>query len=615
MWRRIRDAAVRHAPWVVVAAAFLARLIYIFQADASPLFAHPVVDGKTYTEQAVRLAAGNWLGVGEGPYWQPPLYPWFLGFVLGASADSFFYAVRVVQAVLGTLTCWMVFDLGSRLFRREVGLVAGLVAALYGPFLFFDGELLPATLATFLDLWGLRLLLSALDEPAPRRFLKAGAVLGLAALTVPTVLTFVGAAAVWVAWAARRSGRPWPDALRRAGLFAAGAALVIAPVTLRNAVVGGDAVLISWNGGVNYYLGNNPEYEATVAVRPGWEWTDLVTRPDAEGVTRPSEKSRWFFDQGARYATSDPPGWAALQLRKTREFWQGAEEGRNQPIYYWRSYAPILAITMWKAGVAFPFGLLAPLALVGIALALRRRETHVPLLFVVVYSASVIAFFPAARYRLPVVPVLIVFAAWAGFALIEAWREGRRRRAGALAAGALVLAVALNVGGGAMDMEGNADVHFNLGDAYLRSGRLDEAERAFRHVLELDPDYLEARFTLGTVQGMRGNLGGALATLQEVSRQDPERAEVWLNLATLYLQMAQADAAERAFRRALDIDPKNEDAYARLLTLFAQAGDDAGARETLDRIGVELPERAAYFDDLYRRLVERVRQGPVQGRS
>ena len=39
------------------------------------------VDAKTYTYHAQRLAAGNWLGVGEGPFWQPPLYPYFLGAV------------------------------------------------------------------------------------------------------------------------------------------------------------------------------------------------------------------------------------------------------------------------------------------------------------------------------------------------------------------------------------------------------------------------------------------------------------------------------------------------------------------------------------------------------
>ena len=65
--------------WLVFALALALRVAYILEADASPLFEHPAVDAKTYTHHVQRLAAGNWLGVGEGPFWQPPLYPYFLG--------------------------------------------------------------------------------------------------------------------------------------------------------------------------------------------------------------------------------------------------------------------------------------------------------------------------------------------------------------------------------------------------------------------------------------------------------------------------------------------------------------------------------------------------------
>ena len=84
--------------WLVFALALALRVAYIFEADASPLFEHPAVDAKTYTHHAQRLAAGNWLGIGEGPFWQPPLYPYFLGAVKVLFPESFFYAVRFVQA-------------------------------------------------------------------------------------------------------------------------------------------------------------------------------------------------------------------------------------------------------------------------------------------------------------------------------------------------------------------------------------------------------------------------------------------------------------------------------------------------------------------------------------
>ncbi len=46
---------------------------------------------------------------------------------------------------------------------------------------------------------------------------------------------------------------------------------------------------------------------------------------------------------------------------------------RDQDIYPFRQYSPLLSLLVWKKWLAFPFGLLLPLALLGMALALRRR--------------------------------------------------------------------------------------------------------------------------------------------------------------------------------------------------------------------------------------------------
>ena len=142
----------RRPLWLVFGLALLLRVIYILEIDQSPLFAHPAVDSETYTRQAMQLATGNWLGVGQGPFWQPPLYPYFLGVVQALAPGTFFHAARLVQALMGALVCAMVFWIGRHLFNPAVGLMAAVAAALYGPLIFFDGELLPATLSVFLNM-------------------------------------------------------------------------------------------------------------------------------------------------------------------------------------------------------------------------------------------------------------------------------------------------------------------------------------------------------------------------------------------------------------------------------------------------------------------------------
>lgn len=90
--------------WIVLGLALVLRVAYVFEIDQSPLFAYPAVDSETYARQALRLAEGNWLGVGQGPFWQPPLYPYFLGAVKVLFPESFFHAARLLQALMGSDT-------------------------------------------------------------------------------------------------------------------------------------------------------------------------------------------------------------------------------------------------------------------------------------------------------------------------------------------------------------------------------------------------------------------------------------------------------------------------------------------------------------------------------
>ena len=206
--------------------------------------------------------------------------------------ETFFYAARLLQALVGALSCALIYGLGLRAFNGRVGAVAGLAAALYGPLIYFDARLLPTGLATLFLLVTPALLLRAVERPSRAIFAVAGAVLGMTALTVATALALVPLLVFWLCWQFRnRVGWGW----HWIGCFVLGTLVAVAPVSLRNATIGGDAVLISYNGGVNFYVGNNADYENTISVRPGWEWEELVALPLREGLVQPSDKSRYFY--------------------------------------------------------------------------------------------------------------------------------------------------------------------------------------------------------------------------------------------------------------------------------------------------------------------------------
>ena len=580
--------------WLVFACALALRVVYIFEADASPLFAHPAVDAKTYTHHAQRLAAGNWLGVGEGPFWQPPLYPYFLGAVKSLFAESFFYAVRFVQALLGALVCAMSWWIGRTLFNPAVGLLAGIGAALCGPLIFFDGELLPASLAAFINLLALVMLVCVWRRPTHWGLLGVGVAFGVGALAVPTVLTFAVAVPVVVLWnTPRRQGLSW------AGAFSLGVVLAIAPVAWRNLAIGGDGVGISYNAGINLYIGNNPDYAETVAIRPGWEWDDLVTQPAREGIERPAAKSAYFAERAWDYIRGDPTGWLGLMGRKLWAFWHGDERGRNQPIYFWRTYSTVLSATLWKAGIAFPFGLVAPLALWGMLLSLRRIGPTWPLLYVLCYCLGVVAFFVAARYRVPVLPVLMVFAAYGLWALWDWGRAGCGRNLGLGLAVCLVFALAANRQLAPMNMEGDAAIHYNLGNAYAEAGDKERALAAFERAVAADPEYWQAWLNLGGVKAALGDLAGGEEIFARVAQKAPQRVEPWMNLAHVRIIQRDLESAFGYYEAALKANPQFLPAYVEMLRLCGQLGDLARAAHVRQRAVDHLPAERARLERLY----------------
>ncbi|MFN7135361.1 MAG: ArnT family glycosyltransferase, partial [Myxococcales bacterium] len=264
MRRALAFAAAR--PVLVCAVvAFTARLAYLLTARG-PAFTDPLIDADYYDFLGERLARGE--GFPDGPFWQPPLYPIVLGALYRTFGHSL-WAPRVLQLVLGALTSGLAASLARRLTGSSpASLLAGLLVALNGSLLFYDGELLPTSLATFLSALAVWALLA-------NRPLAAGACIGLGALAVAPVLFLLPVALLFA-----NGVRP------RLALLAVCAGIVL-PATAYNFARSGEPILISANGGVNLWIGNNPDADATIAVRPGAGWEALVDEPVRLGIDRP----------------------------------------------------------------------------------------------------------------------------------------------------------------------------------------------------------------------------------------------------------------------------------------------------------------------------------------
>ena len=134
---------------VVVLVALVIRVIYVLQLRDSPLFSHPILDSQVHDGWARSIVAGE--EVFTGAYFKAPLYPWFLATIYKIAGPGYLVP-RLVQAVMGSLSCGLVYLVGREAFGRATGALAGLAAATFWVLVYFDAELLVEPLGVFLNL-------------------------------------------------------------------------------------------------------------------------------------------------------------------------------------------------------------------------------------------------------------------------------------------------------------------------------------------------------------------------------------------------------------------------------------------------------------------------------
>jgi len=588
----------RIAPFLVVAGCLLTQLVVLVEQHINdPTFYVPIVDAADYHVAAVRLAAGARLI--DDAFWQPPMFPLLLGCLYSVVGESILIA-KLVMAVIGAGSGLLLWWIGSRLFSPRVGLIAGLALSVYGPFLFFNSQLLPTGLAVFLNLVALALWLRCLEKPKWDRWLLLGFLIGAAIITVPNsgVLWIVVICVLLLS----KGGRRQPTtALAAACLLTLGATVPVGLVTARNYMVAGELVVLSTNGGINFFIGNNPQSDRTVAIRPGAEWKRLARQSFGSEIPTRAEQSTHFLRRGLDYSTDDPLDFLAGLGRKAIRVVNAREIPRNVDPYLHRDFSWMLSALMCRAPMfAFPFGLLAPLALLGAVVSLRPSSGESPqrrgrlglLAFVTLYGASVVFFFVSSRYRLPVAVAMIPFAAagvdWIWFRAVRRRQEhtasASEERNGRLVSGLLIVLVAAATLLVNQPIRVPTDgVNFRtelltaVGQAYAQQGNLNRAEDHLRRANEADPSDPAAACRLAVVLGRQGDLEEAEQILSSGPHMRSATAELHETLGALLQHLERVAEAEESYRTALSIDPTSPQAHAGLAGVLAEAGNIDGA--------------------------------------
>lgn len=102
----------------------------------------------------------------------------------------------------------------------------------------------------------------------------------------------------------------------------------------------------------------------------------------------------------------------------------------------------------------------------------------------------------------------------------------------------------------------------NLGNALWVTGRLEDAERAYRNAIALDAKFEDAWFNLGKLLLHSGRIPEAAEVLEQITRLNPADGQAWRILGDTYQQFGQLIEAREAYERASASSPRDPDIAA-----------------------------------------------------
>jgi len=380
------------------------------------------------TARSILAGRGFWSSDrGGSVYFSEPVYPVFLAGLYGTGLDSVL-AVRIVQALLGMFSCYLVYAMGARLLNPWAGVAAAFLLAVNPAHVFYSAYVLSETVRVFAVVAMLWVAVEAIHRKTPAWIAAAGFVAGVVTMARVVLIPYIGILAVLLALG---SARTWRRRAVYAGLVVVMGVLGLSPWSTRNHHLTGvfspvrpDAAELlagSSDPASAARLDHDPTYKAErgqrfseETLRAQEELADAGVVGGAAGVVSLTlERLR-----------EDPGALLSLYGRRLVGLWQ-LQPGQG-------AFAMPLVKLYCVAvnGLTFLLGIVG---LVGVATHRMNRTAFWALFLLILTVTGVHMLFETApvRYRMPADPALVLLAAAGLVAIVDRIRSSRSEPAGA----------------------------------------------------------------------------------------------------------------------------------------------------------------------------------------
>ncbi len=547
---------------IIVLAGFILRFIYVIETQGSPFFQNLFSDSGIYYDLALKISGGNWIG--SQVFFMSPGYPYFLAIIFTILGKSIL-AVRLIQVLLNSINIVLIYLTARNLHSEKAGYASAIIAAVFSPFIFYSGAILLEIVQTFILSFFLLIITKRNLSEHNRNWFWAGILLGIAAIFRANVLLLFPVMFIWFLIRALKTENKRKIIYRGLMYFSAGCLIPVFLVTVRNYIVGDDFVIISSNGGINYYLGNNEKSLGIYKTPEDFDFfNDLSGRKYAEQISgesfSPSEASAFWFHKSLNYITEHPVDWLKLTGKKILFFFDDNENPQSaimDPSFFAENYSFILSLPL--PGFFFVF----MISVFGFILTFnRRREYILVYLFIITYIIATILFFITGRFRVAASPVFITFA---GIGIIEVYsliKSNLYKRlivpaaaAGLIAAAVITIIPRYNFS--------NYDAYIDLGNSFFEKHNYDEALLNFKKAVSLKAD-ANSFVLVGNTYAAKNEFKQALDSYYQAINNNPDYYLAWFNMGIAYTQIRNLDQAGQAFAKTIKLKPEFADAYRNL---------------------------------------------------
>jgi len=132
--------------------------------------------------------------------------------------------------------------------------------------------------------------------------------------------------------------------------------------------------------------------------------------------------------------------------------------------------------------------------------------------------------------------------------------------------------------------------HLELGNAFVRRGALQYAEREFKLALDINPRDTRVINGLAVIYIKQKKHDDAIRLLEILASDKPNEAVFHSNLGVAYMEKGFLDEAIKVFNAAIKVSPDFPDAYANLGLAYKKKGMLKDAKKELEKALLLSPE-------------------------